>query len=213
MHLPPVNTEVDADVDNADLVRRGRWLEYASITCTVIEASVALVAAASARSMALLGFGVDSVIEVFSAAVVIWRLHPGEHGHRREQTALRLVGASLLALAVYIVVEGVGSLIGRQAQAAPSWLGIGMAVGSLVVMQWLARSKRRLAAELNSGAMQADSVQSKICSYLAAILLLGLGLNAWLGWWWADPVAALAMVPLIAIEGIEALRGNACGCH
>jgi divalent metal cation (Fe/Co/Zn/Cd) transporter len=199
--------------DNAALVRHGRWLEYTSIACTVIEAGVALFAAINARSMALLGFGVDSVIEVFSAAVVIWRLRPGEHGHHREQTALRLVGASLLVLAVYIVVEGVTSLVQRQSRPDPSWLGIGMAVGSLVVMQWLARAKRRIAAELNSGAMHADSVQSKICSYLAAILLVGLGLNAWLGWWWADPVAALAMVPLIAIEGVEALRGHACAGH
>ena len=112
MHLPPVNTEVDTAVDNADLVRRGRRLEYTSIACTVVEAIVALVAAASAGSMALLGFGVDSLVEVFSAAVVLWRLHPGEHGHRREQTALRLVGRE---------PAGVGHLYRCRGGRKPYW--------------------------------------------------------------------------------------------
>jgi divalent metal cation (Fe/Co/Zn/Cd) transporter len=126
--------------------------------------------------------------------------------------ALRLVGASLLLLAIYIAIEAVHTLLGGHSRPAPSTIGLVMAVGSIVIMQWLARSKRRIATELNSGAVHADSLQSEICSYLAAILLVGLALNALFQWWWADPAAALVMVPFIAKEGLEAWRGNACAC-
>ena len=119
----------------------------------------------------------------------------------------------MLLLAVYVAAEAIYTFVAGESNAPrPSYLGLVMAVGSLVSMQWLARSKRRIAADLQSGAVHADSVQSEICSYLAAILLVGLALNALFHWWWADPAAALVMVPLIAKEGIEALRGNACGC-
>ena len=199
------------ELDHAAIVRRGRRLAYWTLFFTAIEAGVALFAGARADSTALLGFGVDSLIEVFSAAVVLWRLRIGERGERREQLALRLVGASLLLLAIYIAIEGIHRLMAGETPQT-SYLGMAMAVGSLVSMTWLARSKRRIAIELQSGAVQADSLQSEICSYLAAILLIGLALNATLHWWWADPAAALIMVPFIAKEGVEALRGNACGC-
>ena len=195
------------------VIRRGRRLAWLSVAATVMEAAVALFAGWKADSTALLGFGVDSLIEVFSAAVVLWRLLPGEHGERRERTATRLTGAGLLALAAYVVVAAGLTLLRRSSPPQPSYLGLAMAVVSIVVMQWLARGKRRVAAELASTAVEADATQSANCSYLAAILVVGLGLNAWLGWWWADPVAALAMVPLIVTEGFEAWRGNACGCH
>jgi divalent metal cation (Fe/Co/Zn/Cd) transporter len=194
------------------IVRRGQRLAYWTLFFTAIEAGVALFAGERADSTALIGFGVDSLIEVFSAAVVLWRLRIGERGERREQLALRLVAASLLLLAVYVAFEAIYTLTGSHDRPERSIIGLGMAVGSLVIMQWLARSKRRVAAKLNSGAVHADSVQSEICSYLAAILLVGLGLNALFGWWWADPAAALVMVPFIGKEGLEAWRGNACAC-
>ena len=194
------------------IVRRGQRLAYWTLFFTAIEAGVALFAGERADSTALIGFGVDSLIEVFSAAVVLWRLRIGERGERREQLALRLVAASLLLLAVYVAFEAFYTLTGSHDRPERSIIGLGMAVGSLVIMQWLARLKRRVAAELNSGAVHADSVQSEICSYLAAILLVGLGLNAAFGWWWADPAAALVMVPFIGKEGLEAWRGNACAC-
>jgi divalent metal cation (Fe/Co/Zn/Cd) transporter len=175
-------TALLADSAHADVVRRGRRLAYWTLFFTAIEAAVALFAGERADSTALIGFGVDSLIEVFSAAVVLWRLRVGERGERREELALRLIGASLLLLAVYIVVEAIHTLVGGHARPEPSFLGLVMAVGSIVIMQALARSKRRLAAELKSGAVHADSLQSEICSYLAAILLAGLALNALFQW-------------------------------
>lgn len=206
------DTALLPDLAHAAVVRRGRRLAYWTLFFTAIEAGVALFAGERADSTALIGFGVDSLIEVFSAGVVLWRLSSGEHGERREQLALRLVGASLLLLAIYIAVESVQTLLGGHSRPAPSTIGLGMAVGSIVIMQWLARSKRRIATKLNSGAVHADSLQSEICSYLAAILLVGLALNALFQWWWADPAAALIMVPFIAKEGLEAWRGRACAC-
>jgi divalent metal cation (Fe/Co/Zn/Cd) transporter len=200
------------DRDHELIVRRGRRLAYWTLLATVLEATLALVAGAQADSMALLGFGVDSLVEVFSAGVVLWRLRVGEAGERREKRALRLIGASLLLLAVYVAVDAAHHLIVGE-RPRPSYLGVATAIGSLIAMQWLARAKRRVAAELTSGAVHADSQQSAICSYLAAILLVGLALNALLGWWWADPVAALAMTPLIVREGWDAWNGETCACH
>jgi len=175
------------------------------------EAVVSIIAGLLAGSIALVGFGFDSVIECCSGAVILWRL-AGE-GERRERTALRLVGFSFLALAAYVTYDAVSSLVHREAPER-SLLGIGVAIASLIAMPLLARAKRRVARQLNSSAMHADSRQTDICAYLSAILLGGLLLNAVLRWWWADPMAALIMVPLIAREGVEALRGNTCcECH
>jgi divalent metal cation (Fe/Co/Zn/Cd) transporter len=202
---------LDNAAEHEAIVRRGRRLAYLTVACTAIEAAGGLTAAALARSTALAGFGADSLIEVFSALVVLWRLKIGAAGERREQRALRLIGGSLIALAAYVAYRGVAALV-FQDKADNGWLGVGVALFSIVAMRWLAAGKRRVAAELESGAVRADSVQSQICSYLAIILLVGLGLQWVWGMWWADPVAALAMVPLIVSEGWEAWRGNAC-CH
>jgi divalent metal cation (Fe/Co/Zn/Cd) transporter len=153
------------------------------------------------------------VIEVSSGAIILWRLFAGDH---REKLALKLVGISLLALAAYVGFDAVKSLVLREPPEA-TYIGISIAALSLIVMPLLARAKRNVANRLNSGAMMADSKQTDICTYLSAILLGGLLLNAALGWWWADPVAALVMLPIISKEGLEAIQGKTCcdsgGCH
>ncbi len=190
--------------------RQGRRLAYLTIGWNSLEAIIAVGAGIVAGSIALVGFGFDSVIEVSSGAIILWRLASGEH---RERPALRLVGLSFVALAGYVAFDAVKSLIYGELPEA-SYVGIAIAALSLVVMPILARAKRKVAAQLNSRAMQADSRQTDLCAYLSAILLGGLVLNAVFGWWWADPVAALIMVPIIAKEGIEALRGKTCDdCH
>lgn len=198
---------------HAASVRSGRRLEYLTIGWNSLEAIAAIGAGIIAGSVALIGFGFDSIIEVSSGAVLLWRLVSGEH---RERLALKLVGISFLALAAYVAFDAGKSLILRE-PPAESFIGIAIAALSMVVMPLLARAKRKVAASLNSRAMLADSRQTDICAYLSAILLVGLGLNALFGWWWADPVAALVMIPIIAKEGVEALRGEACcndkKCH
>jgi divalent metal cation (Fe/Co/Zn/Cd) transporter len=192
-----------------DAVARGRRLEYLTLAWNSLEAVAAIVSGLIAGSIALVGFGLDSVIECFSGGVLLWRLRAGEEGERREQQALRLVGVSFLALALYVGYEAVTSLLRHEAPEK-SWFGVGVAIASLIAMPLLARAKRRVAAQLNSGALHADSRQTDICAYLSGILLGGLLLNALLRWWWADPVAGLIMVPLIGREGVEALRAKAC---
>jgi divalent metal cation (Fe/Co/Zn/Cd) transporter len=196
---------LDQDLRAVSLVR-GRRLEYLTIGWNSLEGIIAIGAGLFAGSIALVGFGIDSVIEVSSGAIILWRLASGEH---REQLALKLVGVSFLALAAYIGFDAVKSLWLVEPPEA-SYVGIALAALSLVVMPVLARAKREVASQLNSRAMHADSRQTDICAYLSAILLGGLILNAVFGWWWADPVAALVMVPIIAIEGVRALRGETC---
>jgi len=196
-------------VRSPDAVARGRHLEYFTLAWNSLEAVAAIVAGLLAGSIALVGFGLDSVIECFSGGVLLWRLRSGEEGERRERQALRLVGASFLALALYVAYDATAALV-RHEPPTESWFGIAVATASLIAMPLLARAKRRVAAQLNSGALHADSRQTDICAYLSAILLGGLLLNAVLRWWWADPVAGLIMVPLIAREGVQALRGKAC---
>lgn len=187
-------------------MRRGRNLEYLTIGWNSLEAVAAVTAGVLAGSVALVGFGIDSVIEVSSGAIILWRLFSGEH---REKLALKLVGISLIALAAYVGFDAAKSLILRESPEA-SYIGIAIAALSLVVMPLLARAKRNVAAQLNSRAMMADSKQTDICAYLSAILLGGLLLNALFGWWWADPLAAVVMLPIIVKEGIEAMRGETC---
>lgn len=193
-----------------EAVRQGRLLEYFTVGWNLIEAAVAIGAGLFAGSIALIGFGIDSLIETSSGAVLLWRLQEGEEGEKRERMALRLVGISLLALAAYVAIDATKGLILKE-PPAESLIGIILAAVSLGVMPLLAWAKRRVAARLNSQALVADSRQTDICAYLSAILLAGLGLNAAFGWWWADPGAALAMIPIIMKEGWEALRGEACG--
>lgn len=194
---------------HAGLIRRGRALEYLTLGWNLAEAVVAIGAGLLAGSSALLGFGLDSVIESTSGAVLLWRLRAGPEGERREQLALRLVGVSFLVLAAFVAWEA-GSSLWLREQPDDSLVGIVLAAVSLIVMPILARAKRKVAAGLGSGALQADSRQTDLCAVLSAILLGGLALNWLLGWWWADPVAALVMVPVIALEGRRALRGEHC---
>ena len=202
----------------AEIVRRGRWLEYLTIGWNSLEGLIAISSGLIAGSIALVSFGFDSLIEVSSGAALVWRLHMDspERRERSEQIALKLVGISFLLLAAYVIYDAAESLINGEPPET-SYIGIGIAALSLVVMPFLARAKRRVAASISSRAMKADSRQTDICAYLSAILLGGLLLNALFGWWWADPVAALVMVPIIVKEGIEGLRGETCcdeeECH
>jgi divalent metal cation (Fe/Co/Zn/Cd) transporter len=197
-----------------ELVRRGQRLEYFTIVYNSAEGLVSIVAGLIAGSVSLIGFGLDSLIEVTSGAALLWRLHHDFDHSRREQverTTLRIVGACFVVLAAYILYES-GSTLIRHEIPERSIPGIIVAAVSVVVMPLLAKAKRRVAAGIGSGAMNADSRQADFCTYLSAILLGGLLLNALLGWWWADPVAALVMVPIIAKEGVDGIRGKACGC-
>jgi divalent metal cation (Fe/Co/Zn/Cd) transporter len=204
----------NANIDRAPLLRRGRQLEYFTIGWNMLEALAAVGAGLVAGSSALVGFGFDSVIESTSGTTLLWRLRDGEKGEKRERTALKLVGVSFLLLALYVTFDAGKSLILRE-PPDKSIVGIAIAALSLIVMPLLASKKRKVAALLNSRALKADSRQTDLCAYLSAILLAGLILNALFDLWWADPIAALVMVPIIAKEGIEALRGETCedGCH
>ena len=197
-----------------DLVRRGQRLEYFTVAWNGIEALVSILAGLAAGSVSLLGFGLDSVIEVASGTALLWRLHQDFNATRREQverTTLKVVSWCFIALALYLFYES-GSTLIRHEAPEKSIPGILIAAAALVVMPVLARAKRRVAVGIESAALRADSRQTDFCAYLSAILLGGLVMNAVLGWWWADPVAALAMVPIIAKEGLDGPRGKACTC-
>jgi divalent metal cation (Fe/Co/Zn/Cd) transporter len=200
-------------------ILRGRRLEYFTIVYNSLEGVFSIAAGLIAGSVSLVGFGLDSAIEVVSGTALLWRLHHDLDPSRRERVeraTLRIVGWCFVALAAYIAYESGSALIRREAPER-SIPGIVIAAASVVVMPLLARAKRRVAAGIGSAAMRADSRQTDFCTYLSAILLGGLLLNAVAGWWWADPVAGLVMVPIIAREGLEGLRGKACcdscGCH
>jgi divalent metal cation (Fe/Co/Zn/Cd) transporter len=198
----------------AALVARGRRLEYVTIAWNSFEAAVALVSGLLAGSVALVGFGLDSVIESLSAVVLLRRLHADRDAARREaaeRTAHRLVGVCFLLLAAYVAVASIRALWTR-AQPERSLPGILIAIAAIIVMPLLGRAKRRVAAQLDSRALHSDSRQADFCAYLSAILLAGLLLHSALGWWWADSVAALVMVPIIAREGVQGLRGEQCEC-
>ncbi|MFN7998400.1 MAG: cation transporter [Bryobacteraceae bacterium] len=197
-------------------VTRGQRLEYFTIAYNSLEGLVSIVAGLIAGSVSLVGFGLDSMIEVASGAALLWRLRRDVGAARREhaeQAALRTVGACFVALALYILYESMSTLI-RHVPPERSIAGIVIACISVIVMPVLARAKRRVASQIGSGAMRADSRQADFCAYLSAILLGGLLLNAVFGWWWMDPVAGLAMVPIIGKEGVAGLRGETCcdGC-
>jgi len=199
-------------VTRSQYLQRGIVLEYLTVGWNIVEGVVAVLSGAVSGSIALLGFGIDSFIETSSGAVLLWRLRAEHRGHEAaqlERKAQRLVGISFLVLAVYVAFDSLKSLMQREAPER-SLVGIGIAIASLLVMPWLAHAKRRAAGALNSGALRADSRQTSICAYLAVILLAGLLLNGVLGWWWADPIAALCMLPIILKEGRDALQGKAC---
>ena len=208
-----------ATLSRPQLVQRGRRLEYSTIGYNSAEGLVSIVAGIIAGSVSLIGFGLDSMIEVASGAALLWRFHHDVDPSRREHVeriTLRMVGGCFLALAAYVLFESGSTLIGHKIPER-SIPGIIIAAVSVIVMPILARAKRRVAAGIQSAAMLADSRQTDFCTYLSAILLGGLLLNAAFGWWWADPVAALVMVPIIANEGVDGIKGKACcdegGCH
>jgi divalent metal cation (Fe/Co/Zn/Cd) transporter len=194
--------------DRVRLGRRARLLAGASVGYNVIEAIVAISAGLVAGSVALVGFGLDSVVEVSSGLIILWQFrHPMPEA--REQRALRLMAISFFALAAYVSLESVASLVGGSAPD-PSPVGIGLAVASLVVMPALSWAQRRTGRALGSDAVVADSTQTLLCTYLSAVLLVGLTLNATLGWSWADPLAGLVIAAVAAKEGREAWRGDGC---
>jgi len=202
-----------SSAERTEYLRQGRKLEYFTIGWNMVEAGVAIGAGWFAGSIALVGFGVDSLIESLSGLVLLWRLFSPAHDESREKIALKLVGISFLILAAYVAFDAIKSLLVHETPQT-SLVGIVLAVVSLIIMPILARAKRLSASNLESLAMKADSRQTDLCAYLSAILLGGLALNALFGWWWADPVAALIMVPIIAREGYEGLRGEVCDdCH
>jgi divalent metal cation (Fe/Co/Zn/Cd) transporter len=193
------------------LARRIRWLVAATISYNVVEAVVALAAGAAASSTALVGFGLDSVIEVSSAAAVAWQFSARDHEVReaRERRALRIIAVSFFALAAYVSVESARALLGGSA-AEHSSVGLVLAALSLAVMPVLSAAQRRAGRELGSASAVADSKQTLLCTYLSAVLLLGLGLNALFGWSWADPVAAVVIAAVAVKEGVAAWRGDGC---
>ena len=195
----------------AVLTRRIRLLVAATITYNIVEAVIALTAGAIASSTALIGFGLDSVIEVGAAAAVAWQFS-GPDPQSRERTALRIIAVSFFALAAYITVESLRTLSGAS-EAAPSTVGIVLAAVSLVVMPVLAGAQRRTGLELRSASAVSDAKQTLLCAYLSGVLLVGLALNSTLGWSWADPIAALVIAGVAVREGREAWRGEHCGCQ
>ena len=202
-----------------DWARIGLSLVGATLAYNVIEAGIALWSGAAAESIALVGFGLDSLIECAAAGVLLWRLAleaRGVDGHvleRAERRVHRFVGGTFLALAIYVTAQGASALWGREAPDE-SLVGIVLAVASLVIMPLVSWGKLRAAREIGSAALRAEAKETLACSYLSFALLLGLGANAAAGWWWADPAAALAMVPWLVREGLEGIRGEGCddGC-
>jgi divalent metal cation (Fe/Co/Zn/Cd) transporter len=200
------------DAARLAMVQRGRELEYLTVGWNTLEGIVAIAAGTIAGSVSLTAFGIDSFIELTSGAVLLWRMAVDSEVElrvRNERRALRTVGLCFLTLAAYIVYESGGDLLFHRAPER-SLPGIVLACTSLVAMPLLSRAKRKVARQLDSVAMRADAKQTEFCAWLSGILLAGLVLNAAFRMWWADPAAALVMVPLIAREGVGALRGEHC---
>jgi divalent metal cation (Fe/Co/Zn/Cd) transporter len=199
-----------AGTERKSTVRRGQWLSWLTLAYNSLEGVIAVGAGVLAGSIALVGFGIDSLIEVTASIAALWRLNsdvdPIER-ERAELVTLRIVGVLFIALGTYVTWDAASALL-KHETPEESTVGIALAVASLIVMPLLARAKRKVAIALNSRALRSEAQQTQLCTYLSAILLGGLALNAVFGWWWADPVAALVMVPIIGKEGIEALRGH-----
>jgi divalent metal cation (Fe/Co/Zn/Cd) transporter len=198
---------VTVAVERPELEARARLLAWTTIAWNVIEAAIAIGAGVVAGSLALVGFGIDSSIEVFAAVVVLWRLQ--DVAEDREERALKLIAVSFFVLAVYVVVQAVRDFVSA-ADAKTSAVGIGLAIASLLVMPTLAIAKKRTGVALNNRSVIADAAETKLCAYLSIVLLVGLVLDASLNWWWADPVAALGIAALAVREGREAWQGDDC---
>lgn len=192
--------------DSSSNLRRALQLEYFTITWNVIEAVIAIGAGIVAGSIALVGFGFDSSIEGFAASAVIWQLR-GVQDEEREQRALKLIAITFFVLAAYVIFESARDLI-TNSEPETSTVGIVVAVVSIVVMPTLGFAKKRLADQMNSSVLRADAAETFLCSWLSVILLVGLVLNATVGWWWADPIAALGIAWLAIREGREAWEGE-----
>jgi len=193
--------------DTTQLIQR---IQTLTILWMTVEAAISLSAAWKARSPALLAFGGDSAIELLSAAAVLWRFRYSAQ-ERSEKQVARIAAALLFILAAYVAVVSAMTLLGHR-EAKTTYWGIAILIGAAVIMPWLAKEKRRLSAITGSAALRADAAQSGLCAYLSVIALVGLGINAIWHIRWADPIAALVIVPLILWEGWEAMRGKACGC-
>ena len=192
------------------LGRRAQWLAGASVSYNLIEAVVAITAGAVAGSVALVGFGLDSLVEVFSGLVILWQFRR-DVPEARERQALRLIALSFFGLAIYVTVDSARTLVGS-GEPKTSAVGIAMASASLVIMPFLSWAQRRTGRALGSGSVVADSKQTLLCTYLSAVLLAGLLLNAILGWAWADPLAGLVIAAAAVKEGLGAWRYETCGC-
>jgi len=203
-----------AQVSRGTLLNRGLLLEFLTVGWNLVEGVIAVVAAAASGSVALLGFGVDSFVESISGSVLIWRLGSEKRGNadeeaieRIERRAEQIVAIAFFALAAYVAFDAAASLL-NQERPAVSALGIALTSVSIVVMLWLARAKRRAAADLGSRALAADAEQTQACWYLSVVVLAGIGLNALFGWWWADPLAALGVSLILVRKGWEAWGGE-----
>jgi divalent metal cation (Fe/Co/Zn/Cd) transporter len=206
--IPPSVTSGPSPQRKALLARRIRWFVAATITYNAIEAIIALSEGTRVSSTALIGFGLDSVIEVSSAAAIAWQF-AGRDPEAREKVALRIITFSFYALAAYVTIDSIRGLLGLgTAQHSP--IGIGLATASLVIMPILSWAQRRAGRELRSASTVADSKQTLLCTYLSAVLLTGLLLNNLFGWSWADPTAALVIAAIAVNEGINASKGNTC---
>ena len=198
-------------IASPDSIRRIQRVQTFTIAWMSGEAVVSLFAAWRARSPALLAFGGDSALELFSAVVVLWRFRASAAHGNAERRAARVAGALLFALAAYVAVTSVTSLLGYS-EPKPTFLGIAILLAAAAVMPWLAKEKRRLSGATGSAALRADAAQSALCAYLSLVALAGLAINAIWHVKWADPIAALAVLPLIVWEGREAMRGKTCAC-
>ncbi|MFD4430279.1 cation transporter [Nocardia sp. NPDC058497] len=206
--MPELGAPLELPDRRKVLATRIRWLVAATISYNVIEAIIALTEGTRVSSSALIGFGLDSVIEVASAAAVAWQF-AGRDPEAREKVALRIIAFSFFALAAYVTVDAVRALFGV-GEARHSPVGIGLAAASLVIMPVLSLAQRRAGRELGSASAVADSKQTLLCAYLSAVLLVGLLLNALFGWSWADPIAALVIAVIAVKEGRDAWRGDTC---
>lgn len=202
--------DVSATSERARLERRARWLAWGGNAWHVVEFAIAVGAGIAAGSIALIGFGADSLVEALAGSVIIW-LFTGGRGasHAAERRAQQLIAASFFVLAAYIAVESIRDLAGRH-HPGTSWVGIGLAAFTALTMPLLARAKRQVAQHLKSSAAVKEAAQNQLCAYLSIALLVGLLLNALAGWWWADPAAALVIAAVAAREGRQSWRGEGC---
>src|SRR5438094_6959707 len=206
----PVQPPGPTPRERASLERRARLLAWGGISWHLVEFAIAAAAGIAANSIALIGFGADSLIEAVAGGVVLWLFTGNRRGSSRaERRAQQLIAASFFVLAAYVSVEALRTLV-NAGHPDPSWVGIGLAAFTAPTMPLLAYAKRRLGARLHSAATIKEAAQTQLCAYLSIALLLGLGANALAGWWWADPIAALVIAAVAVREGRESWRGEGC---